>query len=548
MKNIWGILLIMLFYSCQSHQIQNETIMRAEKLLETRPDSAYFLLSSIQHPKKLPKSDYSVWCLISSYSEFKLQKEIKSDSLLKNALSYFDRYRQTKYSSIANFLLGYIKWNKGENNDALVYFKRAEELTKNTNDNKIKGLTAYYISEVYSQDELYTHSLNYIRKSLMYFRLANDIKHQAYSYREIASHYYQLDYPLDSAIHYYDIALKLSKQSNDTFNYYCILLRQGIVLRDKNSELSKNYLVRGIKYFPLQRQYYSAYLAYVYSKLNMNDSADYYLKISLNDTINSPLKIIGLHVAAIIAQNKNDYKNAYLYLEKSYQRRDSTYQDNMRSQLYRIDKQFNLSQKEKENVKLIYYNRTQLIWITLLVILILFGIIVFLFVSNRIKRKNAKLELEKQYLQFDSETIKIQNSQKRELLLIKLTENIFNTLEFNKLKKTFEDSEKQTEFYTQLAKQSMLSTGVWQYYIDQVNYIYDNRIEELKSECEDLSKTDLIVIALVCLKVPIRESLILLNMSKNTMYVRRKTIKKRLDLAPEVDLETWIRETINRGN
>ena len=548
MKNIWGVLLIILFYSCQSHQTQNETILRAEKLLETKPDSAYFLLSSIQHPEKLPRADYSVWCLFTSYTEFELQKEIKSESLLKNTLCYFDKYMQTKYSSIANFLLGYVKWTKGENNDALVYFKRAEELAKNTNNNKIKGLIAYYISEAYSHDELYNHSLNYIRKSLMYFRLAHDIKHQAYSYREIASHYYQLDYPLDSAIHYYDIALKLSKQSNDTFNYHCILLRQGIILRDKNHKLSKNNLVRGIKYFPLQRQYYSAYLAYAYSKLNMNDPANYYLKISLNDTINSPLRIIGLHVAAIIALNKNNYKNAYLYLEKSYQRRDSTYQDNMRSQLYRIDKQFNLMQKEKENIKLIYDNRRQLIWITLLVILILFGTIVFLFVSNRIKRKNAKLELEKQYLQFDSETIKNQNSQKRELLRVKLKENLSNTIEFNKLKRSFEDSEKQTEFYTQLAKQSMLSTEVWQYYIDQVNYIYDNRIEEIKSSCADLSKTDLIVIALICLKVPIRESLILLNMSKNTMYVRRKTIKKRLYLAPEVDLETWILENINCGN
>jgi hypothetical protein len=133
-------------------------------------------------------------------------------------------------------------------------------------------------------------------------------------------------------------------------------------------------------------------------------------------------------------------------------------------------------------------------------------------------------------------------------LRVKLKKNISNTLEFNKLKKSFEDSEQQAEFYTQLAKQSMLSTEVWQYYIDQVNCIYDNRIEELKSRCANLSKTDLIVIALVCLKVPIQESLILLNMSKNTMYVRRKTIKKRLDLAPEVDLETWIREKINRGN
>ena len=167
-------------------------------------------------------------------------------------------------------------------------------------------------------------------------------------------------------------------------------------------------------------------------------------------------------------------------------------------------------------------------------------------IINRQKRKDAKNKFEKQQIQFDAETAQMRNLQKQDILRVKLLENIANTLEFNNLKKTYQQTEKQTEFYAQLAKQAMLSIEVWQYYIDQVNYIYDNRNDELRIKYTELSKTDLIVIALICLKVPIQESLILLNMSKNTMYVRRKTIKKRLYLAPEVDLETWLLGNINR--
>ena len=97
MKSIWSILLIMFFCSCQSHYTQNKTILKAEKLLETKPDSAYFLLSSIRQPEKLSKADYSAWCLQYTYAQFKLQKEIKSDSLLQIAVKYYEKTNLPKY-------------------------------------------------------------------------------------------------------------------------------------------------------------------------------------------------------------------------------------------------------------------------------------------------------------------------------------------------------------------------------------------------------------------------------------------------------------------
>ena len=91
----------------------------------------------------------------------------------------------------------------------------------------------------------------------------------------------------------------------------------------------------------------------------------------------------------------------------------------------------------------------------------------------------------------------------------------------------------------------MLTESVWQHYIDEVNCLFDNRIVSLQKKYIHLSQNDLIVIALVCLKVSIVDSFVLLDMNKNTMYVRRKTIKKRLDLGADVDLDKWIFKNIN---
>jgi hypothetical protein len=98
--------------------------------------------------------------------------------------------------------------------------------------------------------------------------------------------------------------------------------------------------------------------------------------------------------AEIIAKNKNDYKQAYFYIKKSYLLRDSTFNQKIKSQLYRIDKQYNLAVKEKENAELQLLNRNILVVITFLVIFVLVGVVITLIKMNRAKLINAQNKLE----------------------------------------------------------------------------------------------------------------------------------------------------------
>lgn len=264
MKYNWSLLIIAFFCSCQSHYTNNKIILEAEGLLNTKPDSAYIVLSSIKHPENLSDVDYATWCLHYSYTQYKLEKNIKSDSLIRVAVDYFRSTNLPKYSGTAYYLLGFYYQLNSKNKEALIYFKEAERLLKETSENNLNGLVTFYIGSICSQDELYNHSLNYYKKSAYYFQRSNNLKYMAYVYREISEMYYQLNYPLDSTTYYLNLALKYSTESKDSANYYSILLQQGIILRDINLKLAKDNLTRGIKYFPLQKQYYSAHLAYIY--------------------------------------------------------------------------------------------------------------------------------------------------------------------------------------------------------------------------------------------------------------------------------------------
>jgi len=243
---------------------------------------------------------------------------------------------------------------------------------------------------------------------------------------------------------------------------------------------------------------------------------------------------------AYVAKNRGRYNNAFDYLEKAYLMRDSTLKQSIESQLHRIDKQYDLTQKEKENAELKISRRNNIILIALLTIGILISLIIALFANSRYKRKQAEHEIEKQRMEYEIETKHMQNIQKRQLLLAKLQNKIENTLRLNQLKIGLLQQDKHDAFVEEITKQAVISEKEWQYYIDEINQLFDGRIALLSKKYTELTRADLIVISLIGLQKDITDCCSLLNMTQNTMYVRRKRIKKRIGLDTDIDLEEWI--------
>jgi DNA-binding CsgD family transcriptional regulator len=261
--------------------------------------------------------------------------------------------------------------------------------------------------------------------------------------------------------------------------------------------------------------------------------------------VQSAYKIIGLNAASRIAKSKNDFKSAYLFLEKSYAFRDSVYLINKKNQLYQIDKQFDLTQKQIENNLLIISNKNQLIWITLLVILILSAGILFLFYKNRIEKKKNKIENEMIRTKFLAEKMQIQNSRNNEVIKVRLETKINHTLKFNELNKKFIQKELKDEFSELMLQESILKPKDWPSFIKEANSVFNNRLEELTQKHPSLTKLDTIVVTLICLNVSMKDICVLLDMTIETMYARRKNIKKKLFLNEQIQLDDWLKLQMN---
>ena len=542
LKFFLRVFLCFFLVSCQSQYTKNKIILHAEAIVLTYPDSAFRLLTAIPHPEKLSKADHAAWCLQYSYAQYKLNKNIKSDRIIRVAVNYYEKSSFRKQSGTANYLLGCILQNNNKNKEAMSVYKKAEYTLKSTEDKDLKGLVDFKIGYLYMLDEIFNESLIYFKKSLNYFISTKNLKYQAYSYRIISDIYYQLNYPFQSVMNLSNQALKLSKQSGDSTNYYSILGQQGELLFDKNYALAKEYLLKGYNYFPLLRPNYASLLAYTYIKLNNPDSANYYVQISMMDTTQTKYNVGRYFTGAYVAKYEGDKDKAFILYEKAYSLRNEFFKQSVISQLHIIDKQFDVTKSESEKAVLKIDNRNKVIVISLLIIVVMAGLIIFLIVHNRNKKKQVEDIIEKQVLKKSLEVKKSENNLKKQLLLSKLTLRMENTLQFNRLKMGLSRQVKLDDFIKEISIQSIVSQKDWEFYIQEVDHIFDKKISSLSSANSQLTQSDIRVIVLICLRMDISDCCNLLNLSKETMYHRRAIIKKRIGLNVKVDLEKWVWE------
>ena len=541
-------LLCIFFLSCQTEYTKNKIILHAEAVVLTFPDSAFRLLQSIPHPEKLSKADYAAWCLQYSYTLSKLNQDITSDSIIRVAVNYYENSRLQDQSGTAYYLLGRILQNSNKNKEAMNAFKKAEYILKPTKLIDLKGLVDFEIGYLYMLDETFSESLIYFKKSLNYFISTTNIKYQAYAYREISDIYYQLYYPFEKVMLLSNRALKLSKQSGDSLNYYSILGQQGELLFDKNYERAKEYLLKAYRYFPILRPNYASLLSYTYIMLNKPDSANYYVRIAKMDTTHTKYNVGRYFTEAYVAKYEGNKDKAFTLYEKAYSLRNKFFKQSMISQMHIIDKQFDLTKLQSEKATLKIENRNKVIVIGLLFIIVLVVLIIFLVVHNRNKKKQMEDMIEKQALKNSLEVKNTENNLKKELLLSKLTLRMENTLQLNRLKMGLSKQVKLDDFIKEISVQSTVSQADWNFYTQEVNHIFDNKISGLSASHTQLTVSDIKVITLICLRMDISDCCNLLNMSKDTMYHRRGIIKKRLGLDSKVDLEKWVWKLIEGEN
>lgn len=545
-SNIITYLLIIVFcVSCKHKYTNNETILKAEILLQNYPDSAYKLLNTINNLNKLSSADYAAWCLHFTHAQYKLYLDIKSDSLIRFAVNYYDNTNIEKYSGTSYYLLGCIHEMNNRKKDAMYCFKKADDILKKTNNYLTKGIVNQKIGYLFLLDEYYSEAEVYFRKAIYNYYKSGNKKYIYNCYKNIAELQLRSGVSLDKILEIIKKSESIALQSNDLTFYYNMLFFEATVLIDSNTKRSKDLLLISYHKSPENRSNISPFLTYAYSKLKMADSARYYrnfTKLNLNEDRSKSLIQI---TNAYLANCERKFDSAFVFFEKAYYIREHIYRQNIQEQLIHIDRQYDLSKKEAEKAKLEIKNQKNVILIAFLSIMILAVLLILVFITNLNKKRQAELIIEKQQLEFEVKTKQVENDKKLKILLLHLQNKIDNTLHFKRIQSNLAKVEKKEEFIAEITRQSVLNNIERQFYIYEADKLFDGRIMNLKSDFPQLTDSDLIVISLICIGIDITNSILLLDYANiNTMYIRRNRIKKHLGLDKSTDLEKWLRKQV----
>lgn len=527
-------------YGCRESYCSHPVVLQAEAVLFSYPDSAFHLLQSIPHPEQLTAKDYAAWCLHYMHSRYKLGMDIGSDSMAVNTLKYYRDNYSAKYTGIAWYLYGISIEAKNIKNSILAY-KYSFDCLESTDENDLKGLVAFSIGSLYDREKVISEALKYTQLSLRYFELSGNLKYQAYAMNAMVDFYCTLGYSHEKYMKLLDQSIHLARLSGDSLIYYYTIGHKAEMLYNTDCYQSKELFLKVFSQLQGRRASNAAYLSYLYSRLNKRDSAIYYQKIaSINDNIID--RNVYYMFKAYVHSNTEDYKQAFTALEKSYMINDSLYQATNAHQLARLDKQYDLTQKTRENDRLKIANQWNTIVIFALLALVLAGVVVFLVIRDRMRKKQVMLELRNKELEIENRHKSYVNEQKRQALLLKLHAQIKNTLQFQRLQSGYHESKKHEDFLSEITRQSVIGATEWDFYFREVNQLSDGRLQRLREEAHQLTGQDVIVICLICLGLDITRSCNLLNMTVNTMYQRRKRIKMRVGFTE--DIELWAKTTI----
>jgi hypothetical protein len=539
-KIYYFIVFLLFLISCKPSYTKNPLILKAESLLFSSPDSAYRILTSIKNPENLSKADYAAWCLHYTHAQYKLYYDIKSDSLIKQAVEYYEQSNLMEYSGLAYYLSGCIYDLNNNSKQSLYSYKKANDKLEKTQDLNTKGLVLYRVGNLYLKDDYLKESEIYIDEAIQVFKKSLNFKYLSYSYRTKAEIVYRQGLPVASIISTIDSCNYYATKTNDKNLINDIHAFKGKVLLQTNPLEAKINLLKAFNGLPFDRKSSASLLAYAYSKLNMPDSARFYTNYNTNNQLDNNSKFLQNVANAYVSKCEGKPDSAFLFFEDAYNLREKIYKQNIKEQLIRIDKQYDLSKKEAERAKLEIENREKIIVISILSVLILVGLLIHLQVRNRNKLKQKHLLLEQQTLKHELENKKHENSQNIALLQANILNKIENTLKFKRLQIGLINKGKLDEFQNEITQQSIISESDLNLYMHEADKLFNNNISKLKTEFPQLTNIDLIVISLICLGMDLNNCCILLAISLNTLYARRKRIKAHLCIDKNVNLDQWL--------
>ena len=511
-------------FSCTPSQVQMQ-LLDVESYIMERPDSALAVLESMDRSLLSTEADRARHALLNAMALDKNFIDVSDDSLARVAVDYYSKHGDRKYYGRALYYLGLAYYYQEEYNKAIVEFTKAEMI--------IEGIDSLYLVMIkIAQADTYAKTYNFIEEEYcLRIALEITISENYLYYQQVAK---------------LRLALPLFDYHSDDEAFAMI----NDLINDGNTDervkdvalLAKAYvLVTHQKAFTDALEIFNAnrdneYLtvkdywawAYALNAVGRKEEAK-----GLIDQLAQEESGTTSYWQYMIAKSDNDLESALSYLEESFEYNNVEVSDALKqslalSQRDYYESQAELSESEAERSKL---------WMSLVIlssamVLMLVGVCIIWYVR---KQKRTK----EQYLLYITEIRRqLDEAKKDDYPALKrkylaLYKSRFETIgalceqyaqsqdlvnaEKSIYRKVVSLVDEFTDDYTNREKfEAMLDEDL------------DNIMSDLRTEMPSLKDKDYMIFSLLLIGFDVTTISNLLNISANTVYIRKSRMKAQI--------------------
>ena len=549
MKHIVPLLIALLLTMTGCHRPATSELctelQRAEALMYPHPDSALHILQAMTPPTD--ELNRATWALFTTQAKYKLY-QTQSDSLINIALPYFLKTEDTQRRALVLYhQAAFLKMNKDIETAQDILLKAINEV-ETTTDYQLAHLIYASLGGIYIYRALTDYALDVYQKA---YEKANKSNNQLLIVSSLVylGRTYDVKKEYSTSIEYYKKALEtVGSIAKPNIEIQILNELAGIYLKEKDYKSALTYMKLGIDLcnkhqIGISEQDYLI-LGKTYRSLNINDSARYYLNKAT--TTKNIYTSRGAYLDLFYLNKKEkQYKDAAIYLEKSWILHDSIFKLDKSRTLIEMQEKYD-QQKVKDEAAMeirLQKQRTQMYIGIIIVVVLLAGV----YARHRYRQRIARLAeaeeridtlsrmLEEAQQATDEDDAFVKRMLLQQLGVIRLVANTPTAQNQALLRRLAELGNDQVPVEELI---------VWEDLYPIIDRLYNGFYARLKERFGSLlTDKEVQTCCLLCAGFSTKEIGVITHQSASSIYVRKTAIRKKLGAEEGADIVRVVNET-----
>ena len=540
---IGKLFLFIVLAGCQQNDKYTALLLQADSIMNVRPDSALALLNLIQFPQEMKTADRALYSLLFTQAEQKNRISHTNDSLIRIAVDYYKDKDDKEQETKAYYYLGCVYQDIGDIVGATDAFLKALNINPQV-INDTERLTMIYenLAECYQSQGFYDKAMEMYRISYKTNINHNEEKNILFSLQGIGE-VFMYQHQWDSAAYYYNEIIEKSRAIGDSswisigisnlahvyYNqkkypeaYHTALKSIHNNNEDKENEITSKYILLGD----------------ILIQLGQYDSARYYL--SLNSIKEDPFLRASRHFSLYELEKKcGKYKEATQYIDTYTTLYDSLREEKNKEEIAKLINSYTIERYKREiSEKQKHQTRISISFFILIIISILF---IFLMIDRH--RKQEYIGLHKSLMKKRGEIMKMQeelnnmdvNHSPNSIQEKENKQNILKQLQKEKFYYGIQLFQK-TPYYKIIQElkhkrrieEKVFTSGERELLWDCIYQIFSDTMSDLKAQCPELTREDLLYCILYLLGYPNSIIIICTGTNTNALKSRKNRLKNKM--------------------